>query len=117
MIAATGDRPLGLEAAQLLALAEWLRAESGARRLRLETAGPRSQVVALTAAALRPGLFAEVVVRRGMRSLAHLVEQAIEYSAAPDLFCLDLYRKFDLDTLSAAAAPTQVRTVDAPAGP
>jgi dienelactone hydrolase len=109
MIAGTGERPLGLEAAQLIALAEWLRATASTAALRVETAGGRSQVIALTAAALKPGLFAEVVVRGGMASLGELLERPVEYSAAPDLFCLDLYRKFDLGSLAQFAAPTRVR--------
>ena len=41
---------------------------------------------------LEPSLFSEVVVRRGMPSLRHLVDKPVKYADAPDLFCLDLYR-------------------------
>jgi len=108
LIAALGERALGHEAAQLIALARWLRAQ-GAPRLRLEVAGIRSQTVALVAAALEPGLFAEVVIRDGMASLAHLLEAPVRYEDAPDLFCLGLYKEFDLDGLARLAAPTAVR--------
>lgn len=107
-LSALGERPLGLEAAQLVATTRWLKARSGARP-RLETNGIRSQVVGLVAAALEPGLFGELVVRDGMASLGRLLEQPVEYKDAPDLFCLDLYRETDLDRLAALAAPTRVR--------
>ncbi len=104
MLAALGDRPLGLEVAQLVAVAGWL----GRRPVRLEATGIRSQVTALAAAALEPGLFSELVVRDGMRSLGHLLDAPVEYQTAPDLFCLDLYKRFDLDRLAGLAAPAKV---------
>ena len=109
MLNTTGDRPLGVEAAQLIAIANWWK-HHGAPKVRLETGGIRSQVVALVASALEPSLFSEVVVRRGMPSLRHLVDKPVKYADAPDLFCLDLYRFTDLDRLTALAAPAVVKT-------
>lgn len=109
LLATLGDRALGHQAAQLVALARWLRAQ-GAPRLRLEVEGIRSQTVAHVAAALEPGLFVEVVVRNGMASLAHLLEAPVRYEDAPDLFCLDLFKEFDLGTLARLATPTAVRS-------
>ncbi|MFB3830094.1 MAG: hypothetical protein ACE15B_25225 [Bryobacteraceae bacterium] len=50
--AATGDRPLGLQAAQLISVERWLGEHAGVQKVRLESAGPRSQVAALVAATL-----------------------------------------------------------------
>ena len=107
-VAALGKRPLGIEVAQLIALTRWLQNRSGARDVRLETTGIRSQVQALVAAALEPSLFSEVVTRGGMRSLAYLLDKPVIFEAAPDLFCLDLYKDFDLDSLVAIAAPVKI---------
>jgi len=104
-----GERPIGIEAAELVAAAHWLSARSPSSKLRLEIKGIRSQLVALVAAALEPTVFSEVVVREGMTSLGHVLEKPVEYIDAPDLFCLDLYQEFDVDTLAALAAPTRVR--------
>jgi len=106
---ALGERPVGLEAAELGAAARWLAARSRAGRLRLETRGIRSQLVALVAAAVEPGLFSEVVVRDGMRTLGHALDEPLEYLDAPELFCLDLYKDFDLDVLAALGAPAAAR--------
>ncbi|MEX2260508.1 MAG: hypothetical protein WD696_01080 [Bryobacteraceae bacterium] len=106
MLAAVGERPLGLEAAQLVALAKWMQAP----RLRLEATGIRSQAIALLAAALQPGLFQEVTIREGMPSFQHLLDAPVEYQKAPDLFCLDLYKEFDLDRLAAMASPARIVT-------
>jgi hypothetical protein len=109
MIVTTGARPLGIEAAHLIELANWLKRQ-GAPRVRLETSGMRNQVVALVAAALEPNLFSEVIVHHGMTSLRHLVDKPIKYEDAADLFCLDLYKFTDLDRLAALDAPTAVKT-------
>ena len=103
LLAAFGDRPLGIEAAQLTGIARWLRARAGATRVRLESTGPRSQMTALVAAALDPALFPDVQIREGMTSLARLLDAPVTYEAAPDLFCLDLYKEFDVDRLAELA--------------
>ena len=51
-------------------------------------------------------MFSEIVIREGMASLNYLLEKPVEYHEAADLFCLDLYKEFDLDRLEAVAAPT-----------
>ena len=89
MISSAGDRPLGLEAAQLIALARWL----GAPKTRVETTGPRSQVIAKVATTLAPNLFSEILPR-ATPNLRHLLNAPVEYQAAPDLFCLDLLKAF-----------------------
>ncbi len=103
MLAAAGDRPVGMEAAQLIAIAHWIGGHP-----RLEVTGIRSQMAAQIAAALEPELFSELVVAGGMKSLRHVYDAPVEYEAAPDLFCLDLYKQFDVDSLAALAAPARV---------
>jgi dienelactone hydrolase len=112
LVATTGDRPLGIEAAQVIAAAKWLRGVSGQRPLRLETTGIRSEVIGLVAAALEPTLFSEQVSRQAMRSLGYLLDAPVAFRAAPELFCLDLYKDFDIDRLIALAAPTKVNLRD-----
>jgi dienelactone hydrolase len=99
MLAAVGARPLGIQAAQLIAIAKWL---GGA--VRVETGGMRSQVTAQVAAALEPRNFGPVVVRGGVESLARLLDQPVEYQAAPDLFCFGLLRDYDIARLKSMAA-------------
>jgi len=115
LLATTGDRPLGIEAGQLIALAEMARTLSATQFLRLEVTGLRSQVIGLIAAALKPGLFREVIVHEGQKSLSHLLDAPVEYQAAPDLFCLDLLKEFDLLQLAELSAPTGIRTEGKPA--
>jgi hypothetical protein len=105
---ALGDRTVGLEAAQLIAAARWLRDDMGARGVRLQTTGIRTQVVALVAAGVEPTLFSELAVREGMESLGYALDVPVHFEDAFELFCLDLYKDFDLDRLAIVAAPTKV---------
>jgi len=107
LVASGGDRPLGMEVSQLLAVAKSFRAASGQGTIRIETEGIRSQMVALIAAALDPGLFSAVHSDAIMDTLRFLLDAPVPYRSAPDLFCLDLYKYFDVDTLTAMAAPVQ----------
>jgi dienelactone hydrolase len=121
---ALGERPLGLEAAQVVAVAQWL--DTGLQHgsptpgsitvasqkhapMAVITTGPRSQSVALTAAALEPQLFASLDARHSIPSLGYVLEHPLKHSEVPELMCLDLFRDFDFDTLAALAAPTKVR--------
>ena len=112
MLAAVGNRALGLEAAQLVSITNWARARWGNPSVRLESTGLRSQVVSLTASALEPHLFSQVALRKGMHSLGHLLDAPVPLADAADLFCLDLYKTTDLDRLIQAAAPTRVEQQD-----
>ena len=75
----------------------------------MESRGIRNQVTVLAAAALEPELFSEVLIREGMPSLGYLLEKPVEFHQAPELFCFDLYKQFDMDRLAALAAPARVR--------
>ena len=47
-----------------------------------------------------------------MRSLGYLLDAPVAFRAAPELFCLDLYKDFDIDRFIALAAPTKVNLRD-----
>jgi dienelactone hydrolase len=101
LVATTGGRPLGLEVAQLIGAARWFCETSGNRTVGLEATGFRSQVVALTAAAIEPSLFSGIVTHRGIGSLGYLLNAPVPFRKAPELFCLDFYKEFDLNQLIA----------------
>ena len=108
MVDAIGDRPLGLEAAQLIRIARWAQQKANVSKVRLEVGGMRNQVVALVAASLEPGLFSEISLHDGMHSLSYVLDRPVGFDQAPELFCLDLYKDFDIDRLEALAAPVTV---------
>ena len=112
LLGAMGDRPMGMEAAQLIAITRWLQSLSHAPRIRVETTGIRSQAVGLMACDLEPTMYAELITHGGMRSLGFLLDKPVSYNDAPDLFCLDLYKDIDVDGLVALAEPTKVTQID-----
>jgi hypothetical protein len=104
----TGDRALGIVAAQLTTIAQWIKTRAAVADVRLECNGVRSQTAGLIAAALNPALFSDIAVHQGASSLSYLLEKPVTYREAPELFCLDLYKYFDFDRLTALAGPTRV---------
>ena len=108
MLATTGERALGIEAAQLIGLAQWMKKNFGSQKIQIESAGIRNQVAALTAADMEPTLFSEIAIREGMPSLRYLLDTPVKFESAPDLFCLDLYKEFDIDRLAMLAEPAKV---------
>jgi dienelactone hydrolase len=113
LVDSSGDRCLGLEAAQLLAVARWIRSTHGAGEVSVKTNGFRTQVIALIAAALDPGAFSVLENERSIKSLGYLLDKPVPLRDAPDLFCLDLYKYFDIDILSALAAPVKIAQTSA----
>lgn len=107
-----GDRALGLEAAQLVGVAHWLRDNNAGRPVTVETDGIRSAVIAEVAAAIDSGVFASVTTHRAMKSMGYLLDTPVAFRSAPDLFCLDLYKDFDIDTIAAIAAPLTIRSLE-----
>ncbi|HEV2424262.1 MAG TPA: hypothetical protein VGZ29_05490 [Terriglobia bacterium] len=127
LTASAGERPLGIEVEQLLAVTEWLRSSrveaglvpaqaghEGLPAVRIETDGKRNQVIALVAAAIEPDLYSEIVSGDTIESLGYLLEKPVPYRGAPELFCLDFYRFFDIPQLEAMAAPVRVKKVERP---
>lgn len=107
--AAFGDRPLGIEAAQLLSIAGWMNNSRHARGVRLVSYGIRSQVISLVAAALQPTAFYALDIHDAIGTLGQLLDEPVTYSKAPDLFCQDLYKEFDVPQLQFLAGDERVR--------
>ncbi len=103
-----GKRALGIQVGQLHAVLRWLRTATGGGKIRIETSGPRSQVAALVGAALEPDLYGTVSVGDGIPSLRYLLEKPVEFQEAPELFCLDLFKYFDLSQITALSSPARV---------
>lgn len=108
VLSGTGDRPIGVETAELIEIARWAEERAHTTKARIQTDGFRTQLVALLASALHPEMFSELDVRHGMQSLAFILKKPVEYAAAPDLFCLDLLRATDLDRLATLSSPVRV---------
>jgi hypothetical protein len=118
-----GERPLGIEAAQVTAVVRWLdeglnegssspgstaliRASS-TPPINIVTTGPRSETIATVAAALEPQLFSTLEARQSISSLNDVFDHPSTYRTAPEMTCLDLFKDFDFNILQMIASPVQ----------
>jgi len=110
LLLSTVGRPLlGMQVAQLLALARWLRRFAGDRPLQVQAGGRAPGVAALLAAALEPAAFATVAAPGLPRSLDALVELPVAFESADTaLFCFGLRATLDLDDLQRLATGVTV---------
>lgn len=103
MFATVGERPLGIQVAQVMATAAYYFEHEGVGPMDLYADGQTTQVVALCAAALAPGLFGEVSATNGLVSLRDLIERDLGYERASSLFCFGLLQQFDIPQLQQLA--------------
>ena len=107
MVSTIGKRPLGVQVAQLTAIARWSQKHHG-DPVRFLAVGPRTSLMALVAAALEPAAVESVELRKSYGSLKEIIEQNRGVNEAPELFCFGLLEQFDILQLAALAAPTRI---------
>lgn len=113
VLGTVGERPLGIDCGELMALAAW-RTEMDGEQPRIEAIGPRSGVIAMVAEALdRNHLMDTAIVRGPVMSLKEIIDSGRDYSASPEIFCFGLLEEFDLPVLQSLARPGAIR-VEAP---
>jgi hypothetical protein len=103
LVAATGERPLGLQASQIAAVARWAGGP-----VTLAAVGPRSSLVALVAGALEEKAIVRVDLQKCYGSLKEILEQGLGVDKAPELFCFGLLEAFDVKQIAALVAPRPV---------
>ena len=103
LVCAVGDRPLGLQASQIAAVARWLRTERPGEPVTLCALGPRSSIVALVAAGLEEQAITRVELHDAFPSLKAVIEHNHSFEEMPELFCFGLLEAFDLEQLKALA--------------
>jgi hypothetical protein len=103
LVAATGDRPLGIQAGQIAAIARWAGSP-----VTVSAVGPRASLVALVAAALEEKAIAGLELKKPYGSLKEILESGMGVDKAPELFCFGLLESFDIPQLTALVAPRPV---------
>ncbi|MFM9079578.1 MAG: hypothetical protein ACKOTE_05480, partial [Opitutaceae bacterium] len=108
LVAALGERPLGIQAGQVAAVARWLAGPRGLGPVEIATEGPRTGLIGLVAAALEPDAIAGLVQRDAMASLREVITGDLTVMQRPEQFCFGLLREFDVPQLKALVAPRPV---------
>jgi dienelactone hydrolase len=98
-VSAVGERPLGIQAAQLAAIARWARRGNVDHEIMLATAGPRAGMAALVAAAIEPAVITSVQSTDSLASLRELITEDKPVEPLGELFAFGLLREFDVDSI------------------
>jgi dienelactone hydrolase len=69
LIAALGERPLGLQASQITAIARWMKQRNSGGSVQVESHGRRSSLMGVVAAALEPEVISKTELHGSLRSL------------------------------------------------
>jgi dienelactone hydrolase len=109
LVSAVGDRPLGIEASQVAALARWSRDEHKSGPVEVLAAGPRLSLVALVAAALEEKAIAGLDLEGCPASLKEVIEKNRTVNQVPEVFCFGLLERFDVKQLIDLVEPRKVR--------
>ncbi|MHC4404310.1 MAG: alpha/beta hydrolase family protein [Planctomycetota bacterium] len=112
LVAAVGDRPLGLQASQIGAIARWLADQRDAGPVTLVAVGPRSSLFGLVAAALEDKAIGRVELCQSLGSLKEIIEGNWGANQKPELFCFGLLEAFDVKQIAALVAPRPVELRD-----
>lgn len=102
LVQSTGGRVLGIGAAQVAAAADWAKKQYGVPVV-LETVGPRTSLVGLVAAAVRPGLVDQVQTREPLATLKDVVRRNWEFFNMPEATCYGLLEVVDMEQLRVLA--------------
>ena len=107
LIAALGERPLGIQAGEIAAAARWAR-DRHDHAVEVHAVGPRTSLSALIAAALETDAISGVRLEESFGSLAEIIERDLDARQAPELFCFGLLEAFDLEDIRALVEPRPV---------
>ncbi len=111
-VSTVAERPLGVQASQIAAVARWLKQERSGD-VGIMSIGPRTSLMALTAAALEPEAIARLEIHQPLSSLKEIIQTNKVVNDAPEYFCFGLLEQFDLPHLTAMVSPREVKNSDA----
>jgi hypothetical protein len=115
LVASVGERPLGIQASQLAAVARWSAGQHQGGPVAVVSVGPRTSVMALAAAALEEKAIGRLELHGTLGSLKEVIEQNRSVDQMPELFCFGLLEACDLKQLAALVAPRPVDVIAASA--
>jgi hypothetical protein len=111
LVAAVGDRPLGLQASQIRAIAWWLDRDRRINPVNIVAHGNRASLAALVAAGIEPMSIGLLELHDCYGSLKEIIEESRAVNQAPELFTFGLLAEFDIKQLVALVAPRPVQLV------
>ncbi len=114
-LSCVGDRPLGVQAAQIAAIARWADETafvSRNERGRVVAIGPRTSLATLVASASEQSAIKAIELRESLGSLKQVLEDNLGVNQVPEYFCFGLLEHFDIVSLAALGASSRVTFVN-----
>ena len=108
LVSAVGDRPLGLQASQVGAIARWLKQDRKSGPVSVNAIGPRASLIVMCAAAIDVDAIAKVELHRSYGSLKEVIETNSSADRTPEMFCFGLLKQCDLKQIAALIVPREV---------
>ena len=110
MLDTVGQRPLGLQAAELARIAAWgSETQQKVRPVSICAIGPRSSTIALVAAGLEKTAIGSLELTNPLGSFKEIIETNRVVATTPELFCFGLLEQFDVKQLAALVAPRPIK--------
>ncbi len=112
LVSAVGERPLGLQASQLAAVARWVQQIRPEEMVTITAVGPRTSAIALIAAAIEVEAINELELGDPLSSLHQVIDENWTVQQYPELFCFGLLEQFDLPDVARLVVPRAIKTVN-----
>jgi dienelactone hydrolase len=109
LVAAVGERPLGIQADQVGAVCRWLSTEQQTGPVTLVSVGRRTGLIAAVAAALEDQAIAALALHQPLESLKQIIDENKQIPDGPEMFCFGLLKEFDLPHITALVAPRPIQ--------
>ncbi|MFO1020736.1 MAG: hypothetical protein U0903_08575 [Planctomycetales bacterium] len=110
VLSTLGERPLGLQASQLVAVARWSRTAFKDAPVQVSTFGPRTSLIGLMAAAVDAHAISSLELHKPRASLKEVLTEDLKFEKAPEQFTFGLLKEFDVPQLQALVLPRAVST-------
>jgi len=107
LVAAVGERPLGIQSSQLAAVSRWAKGEFKSP-VELVAHGPRLSLAALVATALERGAIERAELHEALQSLHEIIDEDWSVNQKPELFCFGLLERFDIARIKELAGAGRV---------
>jgi hypothetical protein len=108
LVGAVGERPVGIQASQLGAIARWSKQQHPDSDIQLVAVGERMSLAAIIAAGLEAKAIDRLELRGSLASLKQVVERSYGVNEKPEFFCFGLLDAFDIRELAALVVPREV---------
>ena len=107
LVAAVGERPIGIQTSQIVAAAKWLSNESGAS-VEIRSNGKRSSLFAMLATVLENKAIKSLEAHGSLKSLKEIINNNWGANLYPEFFCFGLLEHFDIPLLVKLAEPRKI---------